>query len=295
MKRYLPLLFSLFLIYTPAYSFDEPDSLTSKWELFPSHKNFKPLMANLIEPRIGLLKFTCTDEMRVDIGNSIDMTAFELDQNNSFHLGIDFFAFARTTGAQGLRLQIDAVDGFFGGHITYRNEKELTGGDFDVRLRILHHSAHLVDGHYVNSTHSWIDNREPIPYTQDFGELTLSQTALCSNFALRYYGGLAYASLIRPNTINRNSYFLGGEISSPSFIGRVLGKPVNLFTAYHLAFTGEPTYHTTHQVQAGVKFGSWNEAGLTIYLAYYNGTHMFGEYYNDRLETFGLGFSVEFL
>ncbi len=292
MKRYFLLLFSLFSTILPAQ--EERASLNSDWELFPREKNFKPLIVNLLEARIGLLKFSETQDMRVDVGNSLDIAAFRVDTNNTLQVGIDFFAFARTTGAQGLRLQIDAIDGFFGGHVTYRNASFFESGLFDVRLRILHHSAHLVDGHYVNSTHSWIDNREPFPYTQDFGELTLSRTLAEHSLEYRYYGGIAYATLIRPNIIDRYSYFAGGELSSSSILGKILEKPTNIFTAYHLSITGEPTFHATHQVQAGIKFGEWNSAGLTLYFSYYNGTHMFGEYANERLETFGLGFSVEF-
>ncbi|TAK58285.1 MAG: DUF1207 domain-containing protein, partial [Bacteroidetes bacterium] len=244
--------------------------------------------ANLNEPRIGLCKFTSSEEMRVDVGNSIDLFRYNLTSTTQLQAGIDFFAYAFVTGSQGLRLQIDAVDGFFGGNIS------MVQNAFRARLRILHHSAHLVDGHYINASHSWIDNMEPIPYTQDFGELTLSWTHPVEAFLLRYYGGLSYAALVRPNEIERFAFFAGTEISSSEILGNVWNHPTNAFLAYQLSLTGEPVYHATHNLMVGIKFGTMYGKGISIYASYYNGTHMFGEYYNQRLETIGIGFAIDF-
>ncbi|MBI3195535.1 MAG: hypothetical protein HYZ34_13875, partial [Ignavibacteriae bacterium] len=131
---------------------------------FPSGLNFMPFKANVAEARIGVFKFTETEEMKVDIGNTVDVFGYDIPLSNiKLRVGADFFAYALTTGAQGLRLQIDAVDGFFGGNISFSQTTD-SNIILQSRLRILHRSAHLVDGHYVTPTHSWIDNLEPIPY-----------------------------------------------------------------------------------------------------------------------------------
>ncbi|MBI5216246.1 MAG: DUF1207 domain-containing protein [Ignavibacteriae bacterium] len=286
-------LFVFFFLIFPAVSFAQEDTEKNHWVLFPSGLNFVPFKANIAEPRIGVFKFTDAEEMKVDIGNSVDVFGYVIPSSNiNLRVSADFFAYAFVTGAQGLRLQIDAVDGFFGGNISLSQTSD--SNYWQSRLRILHHSAHLVDGHYSTATHSWLDNREPIPYTQDFGELTIARIQTSNFLKFRYYGGISYATLVRPNEIARLSYFTGVESYSEKSLGEILNQPTNLFLAYQLSLTGEPTYHASHNVQAGIKFGTWYEKGVTMYLGYYTGTHMFAEYYNQRLTTLGVGFTIDF-
>ena len=259
----------------------------------PNGINFAPLKAHINEPRIGVFKFLDDSKMKVDIGNTIDVFGLSIpDSRSKFTAGIDFFAYAYTTGAQGLRLQIDALDGFFGGNLSF--SKYFDEETIQARLRILHHSAHFVDGHYNLNTNSWLDNREPIPFTRDFGELVLAHRIDRANRAARYYAGLSYATLARPAIVKRFAYLTGIEVYFYDIIGRIAGQKTNLFCAYNVSLTGMPGYSASHQVQVGIKFGEWYKKGPTIYLAYYSGRHMFAEYFDQRLKTIGLGFTVDF-
>ena len=231
--------------------------------------------------------------MKVDIGNTIDVFGFHMPEKGiKLSAGIDFFAYAFTTGAQGLRLQIDAIDGFFGGNLSFSKQTERN--KIQARLHILHHSAHLVDGHYNLNTNSWIDNREPIPFTKDFGELVIAHVVSQPIGDLRYYGGISYATLVRPADLKRFEYLGGIEIYFPHIIDSAFNNPTNIYLAYNLSVTGLPEYVGSNQIQVGLKFGKWYSKGPSIYLAYYNGNHMFGEYYDKRLRTVGLGFTVDF-
>ncbi len=285
----LPLLVIFFFSLPVIAQEDQRIISYSPWELFPSSKLFRPLEANPLEPRVGLTKNLCKDEMRVEIGNSIDIIGYTMTSGYQVQAGIDFFAYAHTVGQNGLRLQIDAVDGFFGGHLTTTHLNTLS-----ARLRILHRSAHLVDGGYSIDSNSWEKNRIPIPYTQDFGDFTLSYEQREKPVELRLYGGLAYATLVRPAEIKRISYHTGAESFFPSIIRPILLNRTNLFLAYHLALTGEPLYHATHSLKGGVKLGERNKNAVTVFLAYHNGTNMFGEFYNEHLDMIGAGFSVDF-
>ncbi len=292
MKSYLSLFFFLIFI---GVSFAQEDTEKNHWVLFPSGLNFAPLKAHLAEPRMGVFKFTDAEEMKVDIGNSVDVFGYEIPTSKiSFRVSADFFAYAFVTGSEGLRLQIDAVDGFFGGNISFSQTSD--SSKWQSRLRILHHSAHLVDGNWwVHSyPRDWTKPGGPIPFTRDFGELTIARQQSGLLFNTRYYSGITYATLIRPDDIERFSFFAGTEIYSNSIAGRVFDKPTNMFLAYQLTLSGEPAYHTSHQLQAGVKFGNWSEKGMTLFLSYYTGTHMFGEYFNQRLTTLGAGFTIDF-
>ena len=266
-------------------------ALNAQFVFLPPGLHFAPLRANVKEPRIGVFKFLDAGEMKVDIGNSVDLFGYEIPSAAvRLTAGIDFTAYAYTTGAQGLRLQIDAVDGLFGGNVSFSKSDD--GAILQARLRILHHSAHLVDGHYSVSGQRWLDNRGPFPYTQDFGDLTIARVVHPSSGILRYYGGFSYATLVRPEEIGRVAFLGGSEIAFP--IGAFGDQPANLYVAYNVNLDGTPEYSASHQLQGGIKFGNWFAKGPSLYLAYYAGRHFQGEYYTERLTTVGAGFTVDF-
>ena len=271
---------------------------SSRFVLFPAGQTFAPLKAHVEEPRIGVFKSLDNSQMKVDIGNAVDVFGFEYN-GIKLTAGIDFMAYAFVTGAQGLRLQIDALDGFFGGDLSVSapladSSASSNQNLLQARLRMLHHSAHLADGHYLSSTNSWIDNRQPIPFTTDFGELVIAHHLLSSFGTLRYYAGISYATLVRPTDIQRFAYLGGIEIAFDKIFGPVLSQPTNLFCAYNVTLTGTPVYAASHQLQAGSKFGMWQNKGLVVYLAYYNGRQMFAEYFDENITTIGAGFTVDF-
>ncbi|HTK82193.1 MAG TPA: hypothetical protein VL633_07880 [Bacteroidota bacterium] len=265
---------------------------TAQFVFLPGGLHFAPLKAHMQEPRIGVFKFLDASEMKVDVGNSIDLFGLNFSHAR-LTAGIDFFAYAFVTGAQGLRLQIDAIDGFFGGNLTYSGELSGEGHDkLYARLRVLHQSAHVVDGHYLPATNSWIDNRSPIPFTRDFGEMVLAHAIIAECWSVRYYGGLSYATLVRPSDIERFAYLGGTEISRK--IGALWEQPANLYASYNLSLDGVPVYAASHDIQLGVKFGEFYKKGPSVFLMYHTGRHLFGEYYNEPLTTIGAGFTVEF-
>jgi hypothetical protein len=259
--------------------------------LLPEGLHFAPLRADIQEPRIGVFKFSETSDMKVDIGNSIDVFGLAFPGHGvRLTVGIDFMAYARTVGAEGLRLQIDAIDGFFGGNLSA--SKTAGGNILEARLRILHHSAHLVDGHYING--SWAGGKIPVPFTRDFGELVTGGILRHRYGQFRPYAGFAYATLVRPADIERVSYVGGCEAAFDRIIDGWNGSPVNFFLAWNMTMTGTPVYASTHQVQAGIKLGEFFGKGPSLYVAWYNGRNMFAEYFDERVSTFGAGFTVDF-
>jgi hypothetical protein len=205
--------------------------------------------------------------------------------------GIDFFTYALTTSSEGFRLQVDAVDGFFGGHIALAFPSERT--TWQVRLRLMHLSAHMVDGHYDLETGVWKDNREPIPFTRDFGELLGGVTTRLAGIPLRFYAGFSYATLIRPPEIRRVNILTGLELFSESLLPRILDSPTTLYAASHLTLAGIPEYAGTTTIEAGVKFGAMYGRGVRIYTGYLSGPEIFHQYYDLRTSAWGLGFSFD--
>ena len=266
---------------------------TSSFEFLPGKLLFPPLIANYQEPRTGVRKEIGSSRLKLDIGTTLDLIEYRVstDGSQKIRMGIDLFTYALTTSAQGLRLQVDAVDGFFGGHLAFRTESDSTA--FAIRLRIMHLSAHFVDGHLEASGIHWRDGREPIPFTRDFGELTGAFEWKTSNIIWMLYSGLSYATLVRPVEIQRIATIHGVELHTTQLAGPLFGKPFHLFVAYNLTLTGIPAYVGTNNIELGGKIGAWGGTGLRVYIDYYAGLDIFSQYYDVRRETWGIGIAFD--
>lgn len=267
----------------------EPQGL----EFLPGAPLLPPLTANQQEPHVGLRKEIGSSRLKLDIGGSLDLLGYALDPDRSAQLrfGADFFTCALTTSFAGNRLQVDAVDGFFGGHIVYRAKAEKSA--LALRLRILHLSAHMVDGHIDPATETWRDNREPIPFTRDFGELMAAYSFSAGPIHVMPYAGLSYATLVRPEEINRWGALGGVEMNSGESTGRVFGKPFELYLADNLTVAGIPEWVGSNVFEVGAKFGTWEGSGMRVYLNYASGLELFSQYYNVRSNTWGIGFAFD--
>ena len=263
-----------------------------RYELFPEGQNFMPLKASHQEARMGILYYPENGYLKVDIGNSSDLFAIRFGENEKLTLAIDFMAYALSTNYLGKRLQIAVLDGFFGGHAAY--SLSLEDRKILIRFRIIHNSAHFVDGLWDVTKDDWIGKDRPIPFTQDFGEITVADENILDFGSIKYYSSIAYATMVRPAELEKWSFNAGIEINSDKVFGMFLQKPVNLFFASHNVFAGKPDYKLSSNNIFGVKFGEWYGKGLTLYFSYYNGNHKFSEYYFKRVSQFGIGFSVDF-
>lgn len=263
------------------------------FELFPSGLNFVPLRANNQEARIGLIFFTKNDNLKLDVGNSIDLVNFNSSSNERITTGIEFMAYALSTSYKGKRLQIDAIDGFFGGNVSY--SKRLDSKKLLMRFRIIHNSAHLVDGHWDSNEKKWIDNYEPVPFAKDFAEYTFAYEWDSEFFILKSYTGFSYAFLVRPSDIKRFNFHLGAELALTKLMGSIFGVKENVFLAHHFVLGGSDKYGGNNNSMLGIKFGDWEGRGLLLYLSYYSGNDIFDVYYKRKIERFGIGFSVDFL
>lgn len=262
-------------------------------QFLPGGTLFKPIVANPQEPRVGVRKEMGSSRLKLDIGSMLDFVQIPVNASGTTNvrIGADLFTYALTTSAQGLRLQVDAVDGFFGGHIVMRADQE--SGSLALRLRLMHLSAHLIDGHFDNATGQWKNGQLPIPFTKDFGELVGAYTFPLCSMPLMLYSGLGYATLVRPTDVQRLMSLHGFEIRTPDSFATVLGKPFSLYAAYNLTLTGVPAYVGTNVVEAGIKFGGWDEIGVKFFINYASGLEFFSQYYNVRRSMGGIGFTLD--
>ena len=225
---------------------------------------------------MGIQQEIGSSRMTVGIGNMLDALQYTWGED-TLRWGVDFFAYALANDHKGFRLKIDAADGFFGMHFTLAN-----GSALKWRFRVLHLSAHFVDGHFDDDLGVWESGRAPIPFSRNFGELSAAYYFP----AVRVYAGASYAAVNKPETIRRFTALWGAE-------ARLSDQP-QLYVAYHFALMGVPVYVGSNALECGIKLGEWTGKGLRLYLSYYNGLDNFGEYYDLRQEIWGIGFTFDF-
>lgn len=266
---------------------------SSSTRFFPAEFNFKPLLADHKEAKLGILYYTASTNLKVDVGYAADIIQFVLPSDKiKLSVGIEFLAYALSTSYEGKRLQIDAVDGLFGGYVSV--VKEYPAHKIMARLKIIHNSAHLVDGHYDNTAKKWLNNYEPIPFTRDYGELTVANELLFTSSRLRYYGGITYAALIRPDYQKRWNFSLGIENSYENLFGKFFGEDENIYFAHHFYLNGTRVYEGNNHSAAGIKIGDWYGRGISFYISYFKGFDIFNSYYTFKREKFGVGFKIDF-
>jgi hypothetical protein len=263
-------------------------------DIFPNGLHFFPLKANFQEARIGIFYYPENASLKVDVGNNIDLIALHFPESNSrLTFGIEFMAYALSTSFEGKRLQIDALDGFFGGNAVF--SKVLAENIIFARFRFIHNSAHLVDGSYIKADNKWKNNLLPIPYTKDFGELTMARKHYFSSLILQYNLGMSYAAHVRPVELKKFSMNFGAEFALRNIFSELLGRDNNLFVADFLSFEGTPNYIGSNNFVSGIKFGEWDSKGVVVYLSYYTGRNMLSEYFYERVSKFGIGFFIDFI
>ncbi len=268
-------------------------TVVSPWVFLPEEGPFLQLPANPEEPRTGIRKEAGSSRMRLDVGTGFELLELNCSPDDQFRLGLIIFAYALTTNNQGLRLQIDALDGFFGGHITYR--KKLRDLALLARLRILHRSAHFVDGHIDPDTGMWLDGRAPIPFTRDFGEIVGAADLSILAGQVKIFSGISYATLVRPTDIKRFGALFGLDYRTHDSFSTLFGHPLLLYGAYQLGLTGIPAYVGTSIVEGGVKLGRWDGNGVRVFVSYNSGLEVFGQYYNIKRSFWYIGFTMDIL
>jgi len=268
----------------------QPQTIYDRLYFVPSGLLFQPLIANVFEGRIGLIKEFWTSNLRLDIGNSVDVIGFTVESgghgSKRLALGADFIGYALIySKSERIILQVDAIDAILGGHLSYASSADGGKRVFSARLRIGHLSSHFVDGHYDVTAQQWKDGLDPRPYGKEFIDLVVAYTF---DF-LRVYGGANYAFRVRPS-LPRAAFQAGIELVSQSFVG----NNVTFYIAHDFRLVKVEEYSGINTTQAGVRLGKWNGQGLDLFLTYFNGASLHGEYYDHRTSYVGAGFLIAF-
>lgn len=271
----------------PSYSSD------SGWNgraFMPAGLTFSPLTGNPIEGRMAVRKLLEGPDLHVEIGNTIDLIRWKYTPGGSeepirtLSVGATFFTYGYITSMKESRLKVDAIDGFFGGHIVYTTKVD--NFVWKLRLRLIHQSAHMVDGRFDKYTETWVDDKFPISYTRDQAEIT----SIHQFGRTRIGGGAGITWLRRPDEVSPyHLFFTTDRLFRTSASGTV-----HWYGGYFLRGEDSSGFTLSHSLTAGVKVGKWKGRGIRILLQYYNGLNFFGEYFYSRLEYASVGLSFDF-
>ncbi len=236
--------------------------------------NFRSLVASFYEPKMGVMKYFDKNSLKVDIGNSVDLIEVEHDKNR-ITVGVDFFAYVLVNNHGFLILRVEALDGFFGGNMSFKND------NLSVRLRILHRSAHLVDEYGEI-------NKKPFPFTREFSDLIFA----FNNGKYRLYCGASYVFRTKPSDVERFYLQSGFEFFKKVFQDiNFIQSPLTLIFAVDIKFW-DKIYGSN--LTSGFKLGNWNSKGIFLYFVYYYGFDIYGQYFNLNRKFGGVGCYFEF-
>ncbi len=275
MKRLIIVLF--ITLFCKSYS-------QSSLDFFPSELNIQPFTANILEPKLGFLTQFDKNDIRLDIGNSMDLIHYSPDSSQVYSFGADLFTYTLLRGENNFHFPVDAVDYLFGVNFGY--SKKSGNIKFETRFRISHISAHFVDGHFDGTNNKWRNDHSPRVYSREFFELIPS----VKYKDLRVYAGYTYIYHIDPEWIGKNNYQAGIEY----FANGIIHNMITPFAAYDIKLIQVGKTTACNSLMIGCKIGISESRGISVYFQHYSGKSIHGEYfdYNKKYNAFGVNLDL---
>lgn len=252
-----------------------------KVEYFPNGLTIYPFAANTLEPKLGFSLKINSNELQLDIGNSMDLVKIQND-SQTFSVGADLFTWTLLKKENNFHFPVDAIDYMFG--LNFGFKTALRDYSFGARIRLSHISAHFVDGHFDVVQQQWKDGRNPRVYSREFLEVL----AFYSFYNLRVYGGGTYLYHVDPPGIGKASLQTGLEY----YLKDAFSYNISPYIAAD-GTRGTNDNKRNFTLNAGIKFGKIEERGLRIYYQYYTGYDINGEYFDVRREYSTLGINLD--
>lgn len=256
--------------------------LLAQHQWFPKELNVQPFTANFLEPKAGFLLNTSDNKIRLDIGTTQDLLHIK-NQNNTISVGADLFTFTRLRGEKDFHFPVETIDYLFGLNASIK--KVFDEFEYGIRFRFSHISAHLVDGQFDKGSNQWRDGRLPQVYSREFIELF---PFLRFN-DLRFYIGLTYIFHSSPKEIKKGIFQFGGDY----FITKLSTKFFTPYLAYDFKLSGKEKYVGNNSINFGLKFGQFNNKGVSIYYSYISGKSVHGEYFDLNENYSSIGFNLD--
>ncbi|MBI5729653.1 MAG: DUF1207 domain-containing protein [Ignavibacteriales bacterium] len=277
MKKY----YLIFMIFIVSFVNQAQTVTETEYEFFPNDLIIHPFTANQLEPKLGFVFRMNSNQLWLNIGNSMDLIRIKRD-SEIFSIGADLFTWTLLKKEDNFRFPVDAVDYMFG--LNFGFKTAVHNYSFGGRIRLSHISAHFVDGHFDKDKQQWKDGMDPRVFSREFVEVL----GFYSFNNIRVYLGGTYLYHVEPSGIGKASVQAGLEY----FMKDALSYNISPYIAADGTMkTNDKKRNFT--LNAGIKFGKIEGRGLRIFYQYYNGYDINGEYFDVKREHSTLGINLD--
>lgn len=277
MKKY----YIFFLIVVIPFVTQAQNLPETEIEFFPYDLTVHPFTANQLEPKLGFVFKTNSNQLFLNIGNSMDLIRIK-HNSEIFSVGADLFTWTLLKKEDNFHFPVDAIDYMFG--LNFGFKTAVHNYAFGARIRLSHISAHFVDGHFDKILQQWKDGMDPRVFSREFVEVL----GFYSFYNLRIYVGGTYLYHVDPAGVGKASLQTGLEYFAKDALSYGISPYIS---ADGIMRTNDNRRNFT--LNTGVKFGKIEGRGLRIFYQYYNGYDINGEYFDVRREYSALGINLD--
>lgn len=217
---------------------------------------------------------TNRDAGNVSFGDSLSLFQWAPTPSSTVEIGVQAALFADFDLDQN-RVDLINADYFVGPVAAYRD------GDFSALLRIFHQSSHLGDNYLLNN-----------PGVNRF-ELSYEEPDILFSYyffkkSLRIYGGGGYLIDVDPSTLKPGVVEYGAEWFGPRLFNDSSIIPV---AAVDFQNRQENDWSGDISARVGVQIQNHSTLGrrVDLMLEYYNGHSPNGQFFLQKIESFGVG------
>ncbi len=252
---------------------------------FTTNLVFVPTESSILEPRMGVTKFTNKKNLTLDIGAALDLIGYKANQN-TFSFGIDMFTFSNLRSEDNFKFPVDAIDYFFGINFNFKKMTSVKN-KISGRLRISHISSHFEDGHQYQRTDTIFT---PVVYSEEFiNAAFMDHYYLNRNLSFKGLFALNYIFHSIPNSISNLSCQSGLEFRN--YFTRIF----SLYISNNLNLASvNSVVNLNENCETGISIGERNSRSVNFYFDYYDGQDYRGQYYGNYLNYKGLGVRFKF-
>lgn len=254
----------------------------SSQQWFPSELNVQPFTSNFYEPKAGTSFSLAENFLRLDIGTTQDIYSFE-ETNTTYSFGSDLYTYTRLRSENDFKFPVETIDYFFG--INFSLKHKFENGNYGLRFRLSHVSAHLVDGLYNGKNNQWQDGQLPFVFSKEF----LDFFPFYQYKNIRLYLGLTYIFHVIPDKIGKGIYQWGFDY----YLTQISFGELTPFISADYKISSIEEYTGNIIAKIGIKFGKVNSKGFSLLFTYYNGKSIHGELFNHDEKYSTIGFNVD--
>lgn len=257
---------------------------TGGWELFPDWRLFRPLLADPRWPHFSAAykhherdDDLLSEAAAVSFGEFFSLAGYDALAPGRFELGLQAGVFA-TFDLDSDSFDLINADYMIGLPLSWR------GGPFGTQARLYHQSSHLGDEFLLRTS---VDR---VNLSYEAADLKVSWVPLDP---LRVYAGAGYLVHTDPEDLKPWSLQAGVEYDSRA---GWWGGSMSPVAALDLQRTQEGRSHIDISARVGVELTKpdTSKRRVLLLVEYYRGRNPDGQFFEEKIETVGLGLHLHF-